>query len=135
MPQEYLDKVRKPDQQENPLFTFLGVDVITIAPDRAELHLNVKPELIQGAGHAAGGILATLLDETMAHAVLAGNAPGKMTTTVDMNVSYYRPVNKHASLTCEARVTKRGKRLVFAEAVIRSNGHESAKASATFLIV
>jgi len=135
MPQSYLEKVRETDQTVNPLFAFLGVEVVEIATDRAVLSLPVKPELTQGAGVTAGGILATLLDETMAHAVLAGNNPGELTTTVDMNVSYYRPVNEDATLICEARVTKRGKRVVFVEAIARNNGHEAARATASFLIV
>ena len=135
MPHKYLEQVRKPDQDVNPLFAFLGMEVMDIAPDRATLRLPVKPELIQGAGFAAGGIIAALLDETMAHAVLGGNAPGELTTTVDMNVSFLRPVNRHASLTCEARVIKRGRRIVFAEAVVRSDGHETARATASFLVV
>ncbi len=135
MPHSYLDAVQAPTQKVNPLFAFLGVEVVSIAPDRAVLRLEVKPELIQGAGMAAGGILATLLDEAMAHAVLAGNKPGELTSTVDMNVSYYRPVNKHTTLTCEARVTKRGSRVVFAEAIIRHNGHETARATGSFLMV
>ena len=71
----------------------------------------------------------------MAHAVLAGNEPGDHTTTVDISVSYFRPVNKHADLVCEARVTKRGKRVVFAKAVVRNDGHEAARATASFLII
>jgi len=135
MPQSYLENVRKEDQTVNPLFAFLGVEVVEIAADRAVLSLPVKAELIQGSGVAAGGILATLLDETMAHAVLAGNKPGEHTATVNLNVSYSRPVNAYATLVCEARVTKRGRRVVFVEAVVRSNGHEAARATASFLIV
>ncbi len=135
MPQSYLEQVCEKDQIVNPLFNFLGVEVVKITTDRAILRLPVKPELLQGGGIAAGGILATLLDETMAHAVLAGNEPGDHTTTVDISVSYFRPVNKHADLVCEARVTKRGKRVVFAKAVVRNDGHEAARATASFLII
>ncbi|MBI9080903.1 MAG: PaaI family thioesterase [Pseudodesulfovibrio sp.] len=135
MPQSYLECVCREGQSVNPLFAFLGVEVVEIVTDRAVLSLPVKPELIQGNGVAAGGILATLLDETMAHAVLAGNKPGEHTATVNMNVSYFRPVNTYASLVCEARVTKRGRRVVFVEAVVRSNGHEVARATASFLLV
>ena len=135
MPQNYLEQVCEKEQTVNPLFNFLGVKVVEIATDRAVLRLPVKPEFIQGGGLAAGGILATLLDETMAHAVLAGNRPGDHTATVDMSISYFRPVNKHADLVCEARVTKRGKRVVFVEGVVRNNGHEAARATASFLIV
>lgn len=135
MPQKYLEQVRLPDQTVNPLFTFLGMEVVDIAPDCAVLCLAVKPELIQGAGFAAGGILAALLDETMAHAVLGGNKPGELTTTVDMNVSFLRPVNKGDTLVCEARVIKRGSRIVFAEASVRNDDRIAARATASFMMV
>lgn len=135
MPHAYLDEVQRTDQTVNPLFAFLGMEMLEIGPDRATFRLAIKPELIQGGGMAAGGILATLLDETMAHAVLAGNKKGQYTTTVDMNVCYYRPVNKSDTLICQARVNKRGKRMVFVEAVAQNNEHEAARATATFLLV
>ncbi|WP_285907148.1 PaaI family thioesterase [Pseudodesulfovibrio pelocollis] len=147
MTRKYLEKVCCPDQRVNPLFAFLGIEVEALMPERAMLRLRAKPELVQGAGMIAGGILATLLDEAMAHAVLAGNAPREKTTTVDMNVSYLRPVEEGATLECEARVIKRGRRVVFAEAVLRALGpdesdpdkrgpaQEAAKATATFLLV
>lgn len=135
MPQNYLDQVQEINQSVNPLFAFLGVEVVEISMDRAVLRLPIKPELIQGGGVAAGGILATLLDEAMAHAVLSGNDKGKFATTVNMNVNYFRPVYKHADLICEARVTKRGKRVVFVEAIATNNGHEAACATASFLVV
>ena len=135
MPHEYLDAVASPDQSVNPLFTFLGIDVESIAPDHAVLALTVKAQLIQGAGLAAGGVLATLLDEAMAHAALAGNQPGQFLTTTDLHVSYLRPVNRNDRLRCEATVAKRGKTIIFAEAVIHANEKPVAKASASFLIL
>lgn len=133
--ERYLESVRQPNQAVNPLFTFLGISVIKIDKDHATLSLTAKPELMQGAGQLAGGILATLLDETMAHAVLGGNNSHQVTTTVDINVTYYRPANKGDELTCTAHVTKRGSRVVFTEATIRNSSLEIAAATATFLII
>jgi len=135
MVNEYLRAVREPGQAVNALFAFLGVEVVAIEPGRAELRLPVKPELTQGARMAAGGVMATLLDEAMAHAVLAGNRDGELTTTVDMNVSYLRAAGQGAVLDCEARVIKRGGRVVFAEATLSADGREAARATATFLLL
>jgi uncharacterized protein (TIGR00369 family) len=140
VPHPYLKHVRRPGQTVNRLFTHLGIEVLRIDRDAAVLTLTIGPELLQGAGLAAGGVLATLLDEAMAHAVLAGNEPCRKTTTVDMQVSYLRAVTEGARLTSEARVVKRGSRVVFAEAVVRAvNGddpapYEAARATGTFLM-
>lgn len=134
MPQKYLEAVRLPDQAVNPLFAFLGIEVTAIEPDKAELRLPCKSELIQGGGLIAGGILATLLDEAMAHAVLGGNEAGQRTSTIDMSVSYLRPVYAGDMLVCEARVIKRGKRVIFAEACAMIGSKNVARASASFLL-
>lgn len=135
MPKQYLEHVTRSDQSVNPLFSFLGIEIVEIQTDTAVLSLVIKPDLLQGAGMAAGGILATMLDEAMAHAVLAGNQPGQFTTTVNMNVSYYRPVNKGDALVCTAKVTKRGKRVSFTEATIVCNDKAVAHATASFMLV
>ena len=135
MPQSYLDAVRQQGQTVNNLFAFLGIIVDTIEPDRAVLRLPFRPALTQGAGMVAGGVLATLLDETMAHAVLGGNEPGQRTTTVDLSVSYLRAVKSGSDLTCEARVIKRGGRVLFVEASATSDDREVARATASFLLL
>lgn len=135
MRQEYLEAVQRPDQSVNPLFGFIGMEIVSIEPDKAVFKLLVRPEFIQGAGKLAGGMMALLLDETMAHAVLGGNRGDAVCTTVDMNVSYYRPVKEGELLVCEATVLKRGSRIVFTEAVIVVNGVDVSKATGSFMIV
>lgn len=135
MPEAYLKAVREQGQTVNNLFTFLGVEVVSIEQDHAVLKLPFKSELTQGAGMVAGGVLSTLLDETMAHAVLGGNAPGERTTTVDLSVSFLRAVRPGSDLTCEARVIKRGGRVLFVEASASSGDREVARATASFLLV
>ena len=135
MPKQYLEAIKHPEQSVNPLFSFLGLEVEAFEPDRAVLRLAGRPELVQGAGLVAGGILAALLDETMAHAVLAGNQPGQRTTTVDMSVSYLRPVQAGDALVCEAKVRKRGNRVIFVEACARVAAKEVARATASFLLI
>lgn len=133
MPRTYLDAISRPDQTVNPLFTLLGVTVDAIEPDRAVLSLPGKPELVQGGEVIAGGVLATLLDETMAHAVLGGNEPGKRTATIDMTASFLRPVRQGDTMVCEAKVIKRGSRVIFVEGCVRVAQKEVARASASFL--
>ena len=71
MPQEYLRAVLQEDQKVNQLFTFLGARVASVENGTARVLLPVSSKLAQGGGMVAGGILATLADEAMAHAVLS----------------------------------------------------------------
>jgi len=135
MPKTYLEAVCRQSQSVNALFSFLGIEVQTIESNRAVLQLPFKPELIQGGGVVAGGILATLLDETMAHAVLGGNQPGQFTSTIDMTINYLRPAKMDFDLICEAHVVKRGGRIAFAEGVVLSGEQEAARATASFMLL
>ncbi|MBN2139866.1 MAG: PaaI family thioesterase [Desulfovibrionaceae bacterium] len=132
---DYLKLVQEPGQTVNPLFAFLGVRVEEISGQRAVLRLDLKPEFVQGAGKVAGGIVATLLDEAMAHAVMASLEPGQATATTGLNVRYFRPADKGQGLRAEARLARRGRRLAFVEAEASIDGQVVAKADAQFLVL
>ncbi len=135
MYQHYLSQVGQPGQTVNPLFAFLGVIVEVLEPGRAVLSLKVRPELIQGAGVAAGGILATILDEAMAHAILPTLTETQRCATVELSVRYFAPVKKGDTLTAQARVVKAGKRIVFVEGeVVNSKDEPVARADASFMV-
>jgi uncharacterized protein (TIGR00369 family) len=138
MPQQYCNDVRKPGQTVNPLFAFLGVGVAAIADGSAELTLPLRPEFIQGAGVIAGGILATLLDEAMAHAVIGSLAENQATATIQMSCRFLRAVSAtdcDKTLRAEATLAKRGRRIAFAEATAFLDKDPIAKAEASFLII
>jgi len=135
MPSRYLDAVREPGQKVNPLFTFLGVDFREVGPQRVILALPFRPEFIQGAGAVAGGIMAALADEAMAHVVLANLAEGQKTATIEMTVRYYRPVLE-GGITAVAEVVNKGRRIISAEAVITdSKDRKVAKAGGSFFVL
>ncbi len=132
---DYLEAVRKPDQQVNPLFSRLGVEVVRIQPDEAELALTIRRDHLQGAGVVAGGVIAALLDEAMAHAVLAGLEDAQQTATVELSTRYMRTVREGQRVVAYGRVLKRGRRVVTVEAELRMlDGELAAKALASFLV-
>jgi uncharacterized protein (TIGR00369 family) len=132
VPGTYLRAVREPGQSVNPLFAFLGVAVREITRDLAVLELPFRPELVQGGGVTAGGVVATLADEAMAHVVLANLDPGEHTATIEMSTRYFRPALSRA-LTATATLVNRGRRVMSAEAsVTDEDGRLVAKASASF---
>ncbi|MFW5836924.1 MAG: PaaI family thioesterase [Desulfovibrionaceae bacterium] len=133
--------MREPGQTVNPLFAHLGVEVAAILDGEAELRLPLAPELVQGAGFIAGGVVATLLDEAMAHAVMAGLPDGASTSTVELSVRYLRPVQapvegEARKLIAKARVIHRGRRVATVEAqAFVEEGRPCAVAQATFMVV
>jgi uncharacterized protein (TIGR00369 family) len=138
----YLKKVVEPGQEVNQLFRFLGVEVESISAEEAALRLAVKKEHMQGAGVLAGGLIATLLDEAMAHVAIAAmlslgaKEPGRSTATVDLNVRYLKPVRAGDTIRARAWILKPGKRLLNIEAeAANAKGELVAKASAAFIIL
>ncbi len=135
MATEYINKVQKPNQTVNPLFVSLGVEIINISAEQTVLKLPVKTGFMQGAGVVAGGILATLMDEAMAHAALATLENGQTTATMDISCRYFKPVGAGEVLKATAVVVKKGNRVIFTEAqVVDSMDQLTARASATFII-
>lgn len=131
----YLDAVVRPDQHVNPVLRHLGVVVSRVNRDEAVLACTVTPALTQGAGVLAGGIIATLLDEAMAHAALArlGEVP---IATTELSVRYFAPVKSGDSVLARAWVYREGSRLVTIEAeLVRAPEILAAKAVATFMRV
>ena len=135
MSQCYLDAVREIDQTVNPLFTFLKARLTVAEQGKASIVMPLGPHLRQGGGQVAGGILATMADECMAHAVLSLLDPCQTVVTAEMNIRYLRSTNpdQGGELIAWANVVKNGRRLAVAEATVHdSNGRLLATAGATF---
>lgn len=134
----YLEAVCCPDQTVNPLFCSLGVVIEHVDQDKAVLRLPPNPNTVQGGGIVAGGILATMLDEAMAHAAIARChvCEGKQVATTNLEVRFFRPAKPGDEITATATVIKPGSRIVFLEAVaVNQDGQPLAKGSATFLVL
>lgn len=111
----------------------LGVEVVHCGDGKARMRLRVRPELMQNAGVLQGGITATLIDITMAWAVLSVVYP-RHAPTVDLNVSYLRPIVEE-TIECEAIVVRAGRSVAHVRAeVMTESGALAATGSANFLV-
>ena len=91
------------------------------------------PATYQGyAGVLHGGVISTLMDEAMAHAVLSrvGRAP-----TVEINVQFVKPVRTDVPLRVTAEVIEQRRRIVLAEAELVQEGEVRARAAGKFVVV
>ncbi len=137
MPQNYLKAVCQPNQSANPLLNFLQARLTLAEKGKAVMTMPISPNLRQGAGLVAGGILATLADECMAHAVLSELDSCQRIVTTEMNIRFLRATDPEAGgkLEAEAHVIKKGRTLRVAEASVRdSNNTLLAIAGASFFI-
>lgn len=132
---EYLKKVQLPGQCVNPLFAFLGVIVEQISPERVVMRLPFRTDFIQGGGMIAGGIIATLADEAMAHAALANLNAGETTATIEMNIRYLKGCAS-GDITATAALVKKGRRVMTLQTEITDEAHQTiAQAGASFIVL
>ena len=130
----YFNAVCRPGQSVNPLFSYLGMEIICYEPDNVIFRLPYKPEFHQGAGYIAGGIIATLIDESMAHAVLASIDEDKITATIEMNVRYLKLVTE-GSMESHARIVRQGSTIISTTAnVFDEKGTMIAQGGGTFWV-
>ena len=116
-----------------PFFRLLAIEVVEVTSGNATLSLEVRKELTQNHGVVHGGAIASLIDSAMAFAIIPLLAPKERVTTVDLTISYLRPLTKgRASAT--ARVVKSGRRLFVVTAdVLDNDGRLAATALSTYI--
>jgi uncharacterized protein (TIGR00369 family) len=100
----------------SPFATELGIELVDLSPDRAELRLPWSPRLATIGEVVHGGAIAALLDTAgMAAAWSDDHVPDKTAgSTVSMNVNYAAAAVA-SDLTAEATVVRRGRSLCFCE--------------------
>ncbi len=116
-----------------PYAHLLGIELDDISKGRATLGLNVRKELTQNHGVVHGGAIASLVDTAMAFAIITLLAPREKVTTVDLTISYLRPLTK-GRITATARVVRAGRRLFVVSAeVFGDDGKLASTALSTYI--
>ena len=94
----------------------LGMEIESVEPGRVQFTLSTRPDFANPHGMLHGGITATLLDSAMGCAVLSGLPPHVGFTTVDLAVTYLRPVSLDGvELRAHGEIIHLGRRIAAAE--------------------
>jgi uncharacterized protein (TIGR00369 family) len=114
----------------------IGAVIDEVTPDFARSRLPFKPELQQPRGFIHGGAICALIDSTAALAILSASASvPKMMATISLNIHFLKGVAEEDVLA-EARITHRGRSVVFVEAEAKTlSGTLAAKAQLAFRVV
>jgi uncharacterized protein (TIGR00369 family) len=131
----HYNMVKVSDRTDNPLFQYLGIIAEHISPKKVILRLPIKYEFNQDAGVVAGGILATIADEAMAHVVLANLNETQSTATIEMNIRYLHSIKK-GEIIAVARIIKKGRKIITVTADVSDEKKSLlAQAGASFIII
>ena len=124
-----------------PFFNLIGLDVVDVAPGWSEATIQYRDDLTQPAGVMHGGVIASLIDTGIAHAVLLLDGvrrvleAGGAVVSIDLRVKYFRPVSE-GGLTCESKVVRAGRTVLHVESIVTNDdGKEIARGDATYMVV
>ncbi|RVT98694.1 PaaI family thioesterase [Rhodovarius crocodyli] len=125
------------DSRHNPIAQLMGIRLISAEPGVAVLESFPGEHHYNPQGVTHGGYAATLLDSALWSAVNTTIEPGFTHTTLELKVSYARPITVATGrLLIEGRVLSRGKRVALTEAKITDEaGKLYAHGTSTLLII
>lgn len=127
-----LNRIRKAIDSV-PFAQLLGIELDDLSPGTATLGFNVRKQLTQNHGVVHGGAIASLIDTATAFAILTLLTPRERVTTVDLTVSYLRPLSA-GRVTAVAKVLRAGRRLFVVSAdVFDKDGKLATTALSTYL--
>jgi acyl-CoA thioesterase len=116
-----------------PFARLLGIEIDEVSSGTATLGLTIRKQLTQNHGVVHGGAIASLIDTATAFAIISLLAPGERVTTVDLAISYLRPLTE-GRVTAVARVLRSGKRLFVVSAeVLDKDGKLASTALTTYI--
>ena len=120
---------------ENPWAKFFNVRVEDMGPGHARLVLPFRAEYTHGLRVVQGGVITSVADAAIAHAIMPMLDPGHACTTVELKINFLAPVTRE-DMVAEARVVRKGRQIVLGEADVKSpEGRHFARALATYLII
>ena len=120
-----------------PVASLLGWQLEDVDPDARTITVkfDARPEFTNPQGNIQGGIIASMLDDTMGPALVATLPPGQFAPTLEMKVSFFAPA-KVGPLWGRGRVIHAGRTNAFVEAdLVDADDRLIARGSATVRIV
>jgi uncharacterized protein (TIGR00369 family) len=119
-----------------PIAKLMGFTLTEVEQGRVVFACAPGEQHYNPIGTVHGGLACTLLDSAVGCAVQTTLQPGQGYTSIDISVSYLRPiVASSGTLRCEGVVTKPGSRVAFAEArLFDGAGRLVASATSSLLV-
>ncbi|MBX6741772.1 MAG: PaaI family thioesterase [Acetobacteraceae bacterium] len=113
-----------------PLAGAWNVEVLAAAEGCALVRLPFREDLLRPGNTVSGPALMGLADVAMWAALLGVTGGKDESVTSTMTVNFLRPVGARAVLA-EARIVKRGKRMVFGEILMRAEDSDEVAVHVT----
>jgi uncharacterized protein (TIGR00369 family) len=113
-----------------PIMAALGITLESVAPGEAVFVCTPDESVYNPIGVVHGGLVCTMLDSALACAVHTTLPAGVGYTSIDLTVSYLRPVHAGMALRARGWVVKPGRRVAFGAGEVR-DAEDKVVATAT----
>jgi uncharacterized protein (TIGR00369 family) len=119
-----------------PFATLLGLELVTITPERVEATLRVRKELCTRPAVLHGGAMMALADTLGAIATVANLAQGATTTTIESKTNFFAAIPVGDTVRAECTPLHRGRTtMVWQTKIMRSDGRVAALVIQTQLVM
>src|SRR5215470_5777491 len=105
-----------------PYWQTLGMELKEVSAGQAVFEATVHPGLMQNQ-MLHGGVLASIVDSACAVAAISLVFPKQYAVTINLQVSYLRPVTE-GRFRAEGKCIKAGKKVFFCEAAVFDQNQE-----------
>lgn len=131
----YLEKIKEYGREANPFFCLMGIEVDSFGEGKAELSMEVRPDMLNGAGWLQGGLFTALCDEAMALSLFTVLEDGERIATISESTSFLQGIRK-GKVIAKGRVVKKGRQVAFTEGtVMDAGGQVLSQTSASFAVM
>ena len=129
----FLARIVSGEQAQAPIAKLLGWKFLEF--DSASLvlkaEMQARPEFVNPVGFIHGGMLAAMLDETIAPTLAATLGEGEFALTIEIKVNFVAPA-RVGTIVGTGRIVSKGRSLCFLEGQLHdAQGNLLATASAT----
>jgi len=119
-----------------PFAKLLGLELVTVTPERVEAVLRVREELCTRPAVLHGGAVMALADTLGAIATVANLAEGTTTTTVESKTNFFAAIPVGDTARAECTPLHRGRTtMVWQTRVTRGDGRVAALVIQTQLVL
>ncbi|MFQ5576599.1 MAG: PaaI family thioesterase [Anaerolineae bacterium] len=122
-----------PPKGFNPFADLVGLVFTGYKKGWSQCELAVRDQIMNPNRVLHGGAIYAMADTGMGAALYAELPPGKSCSTIEIKISYFKPVTA-GMLVCRTQVVHRGRRIAAVESTVFNDERLVAKASGTFYI-
>ncbi|MDQ2663954.1 MAG: PaaI family thioesterase [Candidatus Eremiobacteraeota bacterium] len=125
--------IRQWDKEKSHFVELLDLHLDSVGDGKAVMRMPFRPEISNGAGAVHGGAIVSLCDTCFYIALASIYGREQDTTTAALACTFLAPALPPHDLVAEATVLKSGRRIVYGEVHVRSDGKTIAHATLSFL--